>query len=158
MAVSPDTIKNAYPLPSYNYAVEINGERIAFSQVSGLSRTVETTTYKESHTASGLAGPHVMRMPGQTGDVTITLQKGVVRGGVSLTPLYNWINSIQINQVEKKDISISLLDEAGNPVISWKVINAFPTSLEAPSFDANSNDVAIESMQLMADTVVIEEA
>ena len=50
------------------------------------------------------------------------------------------------------------MDEAGNAVVSWKVLNAFPTKLDAPSFDANSNDVAVESMELMADRVTIEEA
>ena len=43
-------------------------------------------------------------------------------------------------------------------MISWKVINAFPTKLDAPSFTASSNDVAVESMELMADCVVVEEA
>jgi len=52
---------------------------------------------------------------------------------------------------------VRLLDESGDPVISWKVINAFPTKLDAPTFDANSNDAAIESMELMADGVFIEE-
>ena len=45
MAVSTDTIKNTYPLPVYNYRVEIAGEAIAFSQVSGLSLGFETSTY-----------------------------------------------------------------------------------------------------------------
>jgi phage tail-like protein len=43
-------------------------------------------------------------------------------------------------------------------VISWKVINAFPTKLDAPTFDASSNDVAIETMELRADNITIEEA
>lgn len=158
MALTTDDIKNRYPLPSYNYRVEIAGESIAFSQVSGLSMSFETTTYKESQVESGIASPNVMRMPAQHSDVTLTLQKGVVRGGVSMRVLYDWINTTQINQIEKKDIYVRLMDEAGAPVISWKVINAFPTSLEAPSFDANSNDVAIESMQLMADRITMEES
>ncbi len=158
MALSTDDIKNRYPLPSYNYAVEIDGESISFSQVSGLSLSFETTTYKESAVGGGRPGPVVMRMPGQQSDVTLTLQKGVVRGGVSIGVLYNWIRSTQINQIQKKDIKIRLLDETGSAVISWTVINAFPTSLEAPSFDANSNDVAIESMQLMADSLFMEES
>jgi hypothetical protein len=39
------------------------------------------------------------------------------------------INSIQLNRVEKKDIFVRLCDETG-AVISWKVINAFPTKLD----------------------------
>jgi len=87
----------------------------------------------------------------------VTLKKGVVRG-VSVPALYSWISSTQINQVDKRDLYIRLCDEKGDTVISWKLVNAFPTKLDAPSFNATSNDVAVESMELMGDTVMIEEA
>ncbi|MEM6804933.1 MAG: phage tail protein, partial [Bacteroidota bacterium] len=77
---------------------------------------------------------------------------------VSTSAFYAWINSIRINQVEKRDIYIRLLDEVGSPVISWLVINAFPVALIAPNFSASSNEVAIEQMNLMADRIAIEEA
>ena len=41
-------------------------------------------------------------------------------------------------------------------MISWKVLNAFPTKLDAPTFTASSNDAAVESMELMADGILIE--
>lgn len=157
MAVSKETIKTDYPLPVYNYRVEIGSEAVAFSEVSGLSISYETTTYKESPTESGSPGPRVMRMPAQRGDTTITLKKGLVPS-VSISHLYNWLKTVQINQIEKKDIFIRLCDENGDAVISWKVSNAFPTKLDAPTFDANSNDAAIESMELKADGITIEEA
>ena len=59
---------------------------------------------------------------------------------------------------ETQHLHSSLTPSSGDAVISWKVINAFPTKLEAPAFDASSNDVAIESMELMADSVTIEAA
>jgi len=157
MAVTKSQIKTAYPLPVYNYRVEIGPVAVAFSEVSGLSIGYDTTTYKESPVASGAPGPRVMRMPAQATDTKITLKKGIVRGS-SVPALYNWISSIQINQVEKKDIFVRLCDENGAPVISWKVSNAFPTKLDAPTFTATANDVAVESMELMADGVTVEEA
>ncbi len=157
MALTKDDIKKGFPLPVYNYMVEINGVAVAFSEVSGLSISYETTTYKESPVASGAPGPRVMHMPAQGTPANITLKKGVVKDS-SVPTLFNWINSIQINQVEKKDIYVRLCDEAGAAVISWKVTNAFPTKLDAPTFDANSNDVAIESMELMGDGIFIEQA
>lgn len=155
MALTKEEIKNNYPLPSYNYRVSIDGTSVAFSQVSGLNLSYETTTYKESPVDGGAPGPVTMRMPAQSSDITITLQKGVVRGK-SIT-LYNWINSIQTNLVDKKDINIELCDENGAAVFVWKVINAFPTGLEAPTFDASSNDASIQSLTLMADRVTMEE-
>ena len=38
MALSKDDIKTAYPLPVYNYKVEIGSDTVAFSEVSGLRR------------------------------------------------------------------------------------------------------------------------
>ena len=157
MALTKDELKATYPLPVYNYKVEIGSETVAFSEVSGLSTGFETSTYKESPVESGVRGPRILHTPAQRTAPTITLKKGVVRG-VSVPALYEWIAGTQINQTEKKDIYVRLCDEKGDAVISWKVINAFPTKLDAPGFDANSNDAAIESMELMADFVTIEEA
>lgn len=156
MAMTRESIKTAYPLPVYNYRVEIGGHSVAFSEVSGLSLSYETTTYSESPVESGSAGPRVMYMPAQRKAINVTLKKGVMRG-TSVATFFQWINSIQINQVDKSDIFVRLCDEKGDAVISWKVINAFPTKLDAPTFDAKSNDAAIESMELMADAVTIEE-
>jgi phage tail-like protein len=157
VAVSTDTIQSDYPLPVYNYRVEIGGEAVAFSEVSGLSIAYETTTYKESPTASGAPGPRTMHMPAQRTQPTITLKKGIVRKA-SMKALYDWIKTVQINQIEKKDIFVRLCDEKGEAVISWKVTNAFPTKLDAPTFDAKSNDAAIQSMELKADFVSLEES
>ncbi len=156
MAVTPEEIRDTYPLPVWNYKVEIGSDTVAFSEVSGLDIAYETTTYKESPTTSGTPGPRVMHMPAQGTPANITMRKGLVRVR-SVAALYSWISATHINQVEKKDVFVRLCDENGDAVISWKVTNAFPTRLEAPTFDANSTDVAIESMELMGDGVEITE-
>ncbi|KAG0311853.1 hypothetical protein BG000_006515, partial [Podila horticola] len=44
----------------------------------------------------------------------------------------------QLNISRKKDISISLTDESGsNLLVTWNIIDAFPTKLSAPNFDAS---------------------
>jgi phage tail-like protein len=157
MALTKEQIKSDYPLPIYNYRVDINGESISFSEVSGLELSFETITYKESHATGGKVGPNIMYMPGQIQPVNISLKKGYVQGK-SIPVFYEWINSIQLNRVDKRDIVVHLLDETGNTVVSWTVVDSFPTKLSAPSFDANSNEVAIESMELMASRVSMAEA
>ncbi|MEM7587016.1 MAG: phage tail protein [Acidobacteriota bacterium] len=157
MALTPAEIKATYPLPVYNYLVEVGGVAVAFSEVLGLDISYEDHTYKESPTESGAPGPRVMRMPMQSKPANVTLRKGVVKA-VSVPALYEWIHAIQTNQVEKKDIFVRLCDEAGATLISWKIINAFPIRLEAPAFKAASNDAAIESLDLIADGVEIEES
>lgn len=155
MAMTKDQIKTSYPLPVYNFRVEIDGSTVGFSEVSGLNIAYETITYTESATSG--PGPRILHMPGKPKVITLTMKKGVVTG-VSVATLYNWINGIALNRVVKKDIVIRLCDENGAAVVSWKVVNAFPTQLDAPSFTASSNDVAVESMQLTADAIFIEQA
>lgn len=157
MALTKDQIKTTYPLPVYNFRVDIDNTSISFSEVSGLEMSFETITYKESATASGKSGPNVMYMPGMMQPVNISLKKGFVKG-TSMQVFYSWINSIELNRVNKKDIVVHLLDEKGTTVVSWKCIDAFPTKLTAPGFNASSNEVAIESLDLMATRITMEEA
>ncbi len=155
MATTAETIRNEYPLPVYNYRVEIGSEAIAFSEVSGLNIAYEVGTYKESPVASQ-PGPRTLFYPAQATATTLSLKKGIIKG-VSIKVLYGWISTVLTNQVDKRDIFIRLCNEKGEPVISWKVGNAFPTKLSAPTFDANSNDAAIETLDLQADYITMEE-
>jgi len=151
MATTVDDIKTKYPLPVYYYDVKIDDlDPIAFKEVSGLTIGYEDPiTYKD-----GLSHKEgAKHMPGQRSAVDITMKKGIVRGDPKL---FDWINTINLNTVVKKDITVSLMDESDSPVVSWKITNAFPKKMEAPTFDATSNDVAIESLELRADSLSIE--
>ncbi|HEH9402164.1 TPA: phage tail protein [Aeromonas sobria] len=147
MAVTSKQIVEGYPIPNYRFVVSIGDEQIPFKSVSGLDIKYESIEYKDG-TGNRYA------MPGQRQSVTITLSKGVFPGK---NALYEWINSISLNQVEKKDLMISLTDESGSQLlVTWNVLNAFPTGLTAPSFDATSNDIAIQEVTLEADRVTMQ--
>ena len=52
-------------------------------------------------------------------------------------------------------LPFDLLNENGEPTVSWTVQDAFPKKLDAPSFNASSNEVAIENLELMASNLII---
>ncbi|MDJ0676398.1 MAG: phage tail protein [Calothrix sp. MO_167.B42] len=144
MATTAEDIKNNYPIPVFYYRVTIGeDDSHAFSEVSGLSIEYETITYKDGMSYKDGA----KHMPGLGTPVNLTLQRGIVRQD---SYLLNWINSVQLNTVDKRDVRIDLLDESGEAVVSWTAIDAFPKKLDAPSFNATSNEVAVESLELMA--------
>lgn len=149
MATTVDDIKNKYPLPVFYYRVTIAGEdAIAFSEVSGLSIEYETITYKD-----GLSHRDGIKyMPGMKAAINLTLKKGIVK---SDSYLFNWFSTIKLNTVEKRDVRIDLLNENGEPTVSWTVTDAFPKKLDVPSFNASSNEIAIESLELMATDLTI---
>ena len=152
MAQEPRDIKAAYPLPSYNYRVTIGSEVLSFAEVSGLSLQYEPVTYK--HGLSFALGHKII--PGMRQPVQLTLKRGVVQ---SRDFLRNWIDSVYNDAFAsgtKRDIVIDLCDEAGAPVVRWTVHSAMPTRLDAPSLDANSNDVAIETMELAAQNLQVD--
>lgn len=150
MGLTAQEMKPLYPMPVYQFRAQIGGTTMSFAEVSGLTIEYDMTVYKES--AKSGTGPVIMRMPGQIKDVHVTLKRGLVDG--SAADLYAWIETTQGNLVDKRDITISLLDEKGEPRITWVVINAFPNKLDMPTFDAKSNDVAIETLSLTADKVI----
>ncbi len=146
MATTAQDIASEYPIPAYRFVVSFGEESIPFSEVSGLDIGVETITYKD-----GLGKKH---MPGQKTDVNITLKRGLVR---QKSQFYDWISSISLNLVDKKDITVSLTNETGDePLVTWKVLNAFPKKLTAPSVSGGSNEASVESLELMADDVKME--
>lgn len=150
MATSDTEIRASYPIPVFYYRVTIgDDDSHAFSEVSGLCIEYETITYRD-----GLSYKDGAKyMPGMDTPVELTLEKGLMRQD---SYLYQWITNISLNTVEKRDIRVDLLDEKGEAVVSWTVINAFPVKLNAPTFSASTNEVAIESLELMASDLKLE--
>jgi len=137
----------AYPIPTYRFRVTVGQSEIAFSGVSGLEMGVDTIEYKD-----GKGG--VLHMPGQKQAINITLKRGVFKND---DKLYKWMESIMDNQMDKRDIQISLTNETGTELlVTWNVAKAFPTKLTAPSFDATSNEIAVEELTLTADRLSVE--
>ena len=67
-----------------------------------------------------------------------------------------WLSSVKMNTVERRDLTISLLDESHNPVMTWKVNRAFPVKVEGPQLKASGNEVAIESIELAHEGLEVE--
>jgi len=152
MAEDKEHIKSTYPLPVYNYRVTIqsffsgSSEVASFSEVSGLAMEYEHVTYK--HGFSFAMGKKVI--PGMPKEVRVTLKRGLIK---DRKLLQSWIDDTYSNPFlldKKRDIVVALLDEAGKAVIEWTVQRALPIKMDAPTFDANSNEVAIETLELVA--------
>ena len=95
-------------------------------------------------------------MPGIRMPINLTLKRGIIKkddDNQTVQYLYNWIESINLNETELRDVIISLCDKEGRPSISWQVMGAFPVNLEIPTFDSYDDGIAIESMELMAHTI-----
>ena len=135
----------AWLLPVYNYRVVIGQDTLGFSEVSGLKVEYEAVTYR--HGRSFLMGPKLI--PGMQQNARVTLKRGVAKNSDFLA---KWISATYAGAQsgQKHDIVIDLCDPSGMSVVRWVVVGAMPVKIEAPTFDAKSNEVAIETLELVA--------
>jgi phage tail-like protein len=130
-----------YPLPAFHFSVEWKGARVGFTEVSGLTQEVQVIEYRDGSFPEFSS----IKMPGLKKYNNITCKRGIIK---SDNEFFTWLSTVKMNTVERRDLVISLLNEDHQPVMVWKVHNAFPTKVEGPGLKATGNEVAIESIEI----------
>jgi phage tail-like protein len=139
MALGKQEQRTSYPLAAYNFRVTIDGAAMRFAKVSGLQREHQTVTYR--HGLSFIEGEQIAKYFIDK-YVTVTLEQGTVIGSKFL---HEWLE-----RKTKCSMEVSLCDQEGLPVIAWRIAKALPVKLSAPVFDARTNEVAIDSLEIKA--------
>lgn len=138
-----------YPIPKFHFQVEWNGTKIGFTEVTGLDITTEVVEYRDG------ASPEYskIKMPGQRTFSNISLKRGTFAGD---NEYYDWFNTVNLNQIERRDLTISLLNENHEPVVVWKVKNAWPTKVTPTDLNAEGSDAALETLELAHEGLTIQ--
>jgi phage tail-like protein len=125
----------------FNFLVEIDGiTQAGFQEASGLDSTVALIEYREGSDKSS-----VRKLGGLNSFSAISLKRGVTDS----TDLYQWhLNTVNGPTPDRRNGSIVLLDETGAEKIRWNFHLAWPSKWTGPSFNATSNSVAIESLEI----------
>jgi phage tail-like protein len=134
----PTALRND-PYGIAHFQVEIDGmPESGFLNVSGLEGRVEVEEYREG----GDLG--LRKAPGN-----VTYSNVVVRRGMtSSMELWEWWERVRDGDVDRRNISIRLLDDRREVVARWQVYQAWPVRYTAPDLNAESDDVAIETLEL----------
>ena len=140
-----------YPLVKFHFRVEWGGARIGFTEVTGLAIETQVVEYRDGSSPEY----SVLKMPGMQKFGNITLKRGTF---ASDKDYYTWWNTVKLNTIERRDLTISLLNENHEPVIIWKVKNAWPTKVQSTDLKATGNEVAIESLEIAHEGLTIEHA
>jgi phage tail-like protein len=133
------TAKRVDPFGNFNFLVEIDGiARAAFQQVSGFDSTIDVIEHRE-----GGENTTTRKLPGLTKFSNI-----VLKWGTTDLELYKWHRQAVLGTIERKNGSIIGLDRQGTEVLRWNFFNAWPSKYDGPDFNAEGNDVAIETLEL----------
>ncbi|MBS4065813.1 MAG: phage tail protein [Chitinophagaceae bacterium] len=138
-----------YPLSKFHFRVEWGGTRIGFTEVTGLDKSMDVIEYRDGTSPEYSK----IKMPGLQKFSNITLKRGTF---VNDNEYYQWLNTVQMNKIERRDLVISLLNENHDPVMIWKIKNAFPVKVQSSDLKADGNEVAIETMELAHEGLTIE--
>lgn len=131
------------PYRGFNFKVEIDGiSEAGFQECSGLDVTTDPVEYRE-----GTDPNHVRHLTGLNKYSPITLKRGISDS----SSLWNWRQKVIDGKTERKNVSIVLLNEAGDEKLRWNLTKAWPSKWTAPTFNSTSNEVAIESVEIVYD-------
>lgn len=133
------------PIPGFHFLVVFEilpqfPNDLRFSEVSGLSVEMEMETKPEG-------GEHRFshQLPVRAKYSDVTLKQGKTLG----SGLIHWCHkAFDEYKFEPCNVMISLLNADHAPLYNWYLINAIPKRLEVSSFNAQSNELVIQSLVL----------
>jgi phage tail-like protein len=139
------------PYKNFKFRIKWDGRYVAgVSMIGALSRSTEVIEHRD-----GADPSTVYKMPGQTSFEPITLERGKTHDRA----FEQWANKVwyqgaglgmQLSLKDfRKDITIELLNEAGQVVTAYNVYRCWVSEFQTlPELDASANSVAIESITL----------
>ena len=150
-AGAPQTGVMTDPYRSYNFKLDIGGDTAGhFTEVTGLGARIEAISFREG-------GDHqvVHRLAGRVDYMDVTLKYGLTASRT----LWDWFQSGIRGMVSRKNVSIILMDAAGDREVNrWNLNGAWVKEWRAASLDALGHDVAIETMTLVYETLELGQA
>ena len=92
-------------------------------------------------------------MPGMIEFSNITLKRGVFAKD---NEFFQWLNTVKLNTIDRRDLTISLLNENHEPVMVWKVKRAWPSKVEGVSMKSTGNEFSTETIELCHEGLTVE--
>ena len=129
------------------FLFEVDGVEIGrFMEIAGLEVNVAVEEIEE-----GGENNYVHKLPGRMTWPNITLKRGITQNDTLLA----WLNkssgeqfSANGNKLTRSTAAITLIGPAGQRLRAWEFDGAFPIKWKGPDFAADSNDIAIEELEI----------
>jgi phage tail-like protein len=144
------------PYGAFNFIVNLNSPGLdpeselgGFSDVAGLSTETTLAEYRTGNFKEN----HVKKIPlmHKVGDVTLK------RGVVDSNEFFAWIKQTrEVGYKAKRDVTVTLRDETGQPVRKWILQAVLPLKYTGPTLAGKGGDVAMEELVLSCEGLQVE--
>jgi phage tail-like protein len=130
------------PYAAFNFHVEIEGLIIGgFTEVSGLQVETAVEDYQE-----GGQNEYVHKLPGPARYPSNLVLK---RGLTDIDSFWRWHRKVIAGTITRRNGTVYLLDRQGFPAMWWDFKQAYPVKWSGPDLRADSNAVAVETIELV---------
>ena len=128
------------PYKVFRFQIEINGTRAGgFSEVTGLEVRTEVDEQRE-----GGVNNFVHKIAKETRYPNLILKRVIT----DKTDLWDWHQQVVEGEVERKTVSVVLVDEVGQEKWRWVFYDAYPVKWNGTDLNATGNTVVVESVEL----------
>jgi phage tail-like protein len=162
MSVNGSTITGARVdhFATFQFHVEIDGKPVAtFGECSGLELSVKFDEVRE-----GGQNEFVYRLPGRVEYGNLILKRGYLPAdgaiaGEGLSEFFRWCLTA-LNRpgslVQRRDVTVTLVSQGkGTSIHSWVFRRCYPVKWSGPAFKTGDNAIAIESLELAHEGLLI---
>jgi phage tail-like protein len=139
------------PYGAFNYLVSLGGGQGdgsegtiigGFSDVSGLGVDISYSEYRNGNAKVNT----VRKVPNTHKNDDVTLKRGLVGSD----DLFQWLKGVRDGVADPRSVTITLLDEARNPVATFVLTNAQPKKWAGPTLAAKGGgEVAMEELHFV---------
>lgn len=152
----------SYPLTKMNFLVTVdNVDGIAaFTEVSGVEASVDVIEFRQGNAHS--LSP--VKLPGLVKHGNVTLKMGYTSDNAFKTWIQECVSEVR-GEMPRSNVSIELIDINGGAPQSavtgisgttvWILTNAWVAKYNAPDLNSTANEVAIESVELAYEELII---
>lgn len=143
--------KRDNPYGAFNYLVNLGAAQGdgslgnvvgGFSDVSGLGTEVSYSEYRNGNERVNTT----RKIPNTYKVDEVTLKRGLIGSD----DLFAWLRTVQQGTADPRNVVITLLDEAREPVATFKLLNAQPKKWTGPTLAAKGGgEVAMEELHLV---------
>jgi phage tail-like protein len=136
----------AQAVPAFRFVVDVDGERQgAFTEC-----TLPVIEWDVERIQEGGLNTYIHQLPSRRKYATITL-----KNGIGLQALVDWCTEAMDETFSRKSVTITMLDSALEPVMTYHIEDAVPTKLTGPQVKTDANALAIVTFELLCGEITL---
>jgi phage tail-like protein len=133
---------------TFRFVISIDNQPLgAFTEC-----TLPTVEWEMEQVKEGGLNTGIHQLPGQRKQATITLKNGI---GI-VDDLLSWCIDAMNEVFQRRNVTITVHNPMRETLMTWRIEGALPIKWSAPQLQADSNTVAIQTLELACGSVTVE--